>query len=127
MQPPEFRFRLNGEIMPELVCQRALVDGEPVGQWEIVVDVEWHRAVHHRRQLQFVGPRPAAVRAGVPGRDFVGHAARAAAAGFRGQGLAAHDPERIGGDSGVGGRNQDRIRMDEFFTETNEDIDSGSR
>jgi hypothetical protein len=40
MQPPEFRFRLNGEIMPELFCQRAVVDGEPVGQWEIVVDVD---------------------------------------------------------------------------------------
>jgi hypothetical protein len=37
--PPEFRFRLNGEIMPEIFVQRALVDGEPVGQWEIEVDV----------------------------------------------------------------------------------------
>src|SRR5580704_13962322 len=36
---PEFRFRLNGEIMPEIFVQRALVDGEPVGQWEIEVDV----------------------------------------------------------------------------------------
>jgi hypothetical protein len=26
--------------MPELFCQRALVDGEPVGRWEIVVDVD---------------------------------------------------------------------------------------
>jgi hypothetical protein len=26
--------------MPELFIQRALVDGEPVGQWEIVVDVD---------------------------------------------------------------------------------------
>jgi hypothetical protein len=37
---PEFRFRLNGEIMPELFVQRALVDEEPVGQWEIEVDVD---------------------------------------------------------------------------------------
>jgi hypothetical protein len=37
---PEFRFRLNGQIMPELFCQRAMVDGEPVGEWEIVVDVD---------------------------------------------------------------------------------------
>ena len=36
---PEFRFRLNGEIMPELFVQRAMVDGEPVGKWEIEVDV----------------------------------------------------------------------------------------
>jgi hypothetical protein len=33
----EFRFRLNGEIMPEIFIQRALVDGEPVGEWQIVV------------------------------------------------------------------------------------------
>jgi len=31
---------LNGEIMPELFVQRVLVDGEPVGQWEIEVDVD---------------------------------------------------------------------------------------
>jgi hypothetical protein len=37
---PEFRFRLNGEIMPELFVQRAMVDGEPVGQWEIEVDID---------------------------------------------------------------------------------------
>src|ERR1700677_4369974 len=37
---PEFRFRLNGEIMPEIFVQRAMVDGEPVGQWEIEVDVD---------------------------------------------------------------------------------------
>jgi hypothetical protein len=37
---PEFRFRLNGEIMPELFVQRAMVDGEPVGQWEIEVEVD---------------------------------------------------------------------------------------
>jgi hypothetical protein len=36
----EFRFRLNGEIMPELFVQRAMVDGERVGQWEIEVDVD---------------------------------------------------------------------------------------
>ncbi|SRR6266496_808450 len=38
---PEFRFRLNGEIMPELSCQRAMVDGEPIGQWEIVVEIDY--------------------------------------------------------------------------------------
>ena len=27
----EFRFRLNGEIMPEIFVQRALVHGEPIG------------------------------------------------------------------------------------------------
>jgi hypothetical protein len=37
---PEFRFRLNGEIMPEIFVQRALVDGEPVGEWEIAVEVD---------------------------------------------------------------------------------------
>jgi hypothetical protein len=36
----EFRFRLNGEIMPEIFVQRAMVDGEPIGQWEIEVDVD---------------------------------------------------------------------------------------
>jgi hypothetical protein len=35
----EFRFRLNGEIMPEIFIQRAMVDGEPIGDWEIEVDV----------------------------------------------------------------------------------------
>ena len=28
----EFRFRLNGDIMPEIFIQRALVDDEPVGE-----------------------------------------------------------------------------------------------
>jgi len=37
---PEFRFRLNGEIMPELFVQRALVHGEPIGEWEIAVDID---------------------------------------------------------------------------------------
>jgi hypothetical protein len=37
---PEFRFRLNGEIMPEIFIQRALVDGEPIGAWEILVDID---------------------------------------------------------------------------------------
>jgi hypothetical protein len=36
----EFRFRLNGEIMPEIFIQRALVDGEPIGKWQIVVDID---------------------------------------------------------------------------------------
>src|ERR1700730_14193786 len=35
---PEFRFRLNGEIMPELFVQREMVNGEPVGKWQIEVD-----------------------------------------------------------------------------------------
>lgn len=39
-EPLEFRFRLNGEIMPEIFVQRALVDGEPVGVWQIVVDID---------------------------------------------------------------------------------------
>jgi hypothetical protein len=37
---PEFRFRLNGEIMPEIFVQRTMVDGEPTGPWEIEVD-DW--------------------------------------------------------------------------------------
>jgi hypothetical protein len=37
---PEFRFRLNGEIMPEIFVQRALVHGEPVGEWQIIVDID---------------------------------------------------------------------------------------
>ena len=38
--PPEFRFRLNGQIMPELFVQRALVHGEPIGEWQIAVDID---------------------------------------------------------------------------------------
>ena len=34
----EFRFRLNGEIMPEIFIQRKLVHGEPIGEWEIAVE-----------------------------------------------------------------------------------------
>jgi hypothetical protein len=37
----EFRFRLNGDIMPEIYIQRALVEGEPVGEWEIAVDIDY--------------------------------------------------------------------------------------
>jgi hypothetical protein len=37
---PEFRFRVNGEIMPEIFVQRALIDGEPVGEWQIAVEVD---------------------------------------------------------------------------------------
>jgi hypothetical protein len=37
----EFRFRLNGDIMPEIFIQRAMVDGEPVGEWEIAVDIDY--------------------------------------------------------------------------------------
>jgi hypothetical protein len=36
----EFRFRLNGD-MPEIFIQRALVDGEPVGEWQIAVDIDY--------------------------------------------------------------------------------------
>src|SRR5207245_9628914 len=35
---PEFRFRLNGQIMLELLIQRAMVNSEPVGEWQIAVD-----------------------------------------------------------------------------------------
>jgi hypothetical protein len=37
---PEFRFRLNGRIMPEIFVQRALVDGEPCGEWQIAVEID---------------------------------------------------------------------------------------
>jgi hypothetical protein len=37
---PEFRFRLNGEIMPEIFIHRALILGEPVGEGQIVVDID---------------------------------------------------------------------------------------
>jgi len=39
--PTEFRFRLNGEIMPEIYIQRALVDGEPIGEYEIAVEIKY--------------------------------------------------------------------------------------
>lgn len=37
----EFRFRLNGDIMPEIFVQRALVHGEPEGEWQIAVDIDY--------------------------------------------------------------------------------------
>jgi hypothetical protein len=37
---PEFRFRLNGEIVPEIFIQRALVNSEPIGEWQIAVDID---------------------------------------------------------------------------------------
>jgi hypothetical protein len=37
---PEFRFRLNGRIMPEIFIQRAMVDGAPCGEYEIAVDID---------------------------------------------------------------------------------------
>ena len=37
---PEFRFRLNGRIMPEIFIQRAMVDGAPCGDYEIAVDIK---------------------------------------------------------------------------------------
>jgi len=36
----EFRFRLNGNIMPEIFIQRRMVDGEPTGEREISVDID---------------------------------------------------------------------------------------
>jgi len=38
--PPEFRFRLNGQIMPEIFVQRALANGKPIDEWEIAVEVD---------------------------------------------------------------------------------------
>ena len=38
---PEFRFRLNGDIMPELFVQRKMINGQPVGSWEIVVEIDY--------------------------------------------------------------------------------------
>lgn len=40
MQETEFRFRLNGEIIPELFIQHVMVDGESVGEWQIAVDID---------------------------------------------------------------------------------------
>jgi hypothetical protein len=37
--PPEFRFRLNGQIMPEIFVQRALANGKLIGEWEIAVEI----------------------------------------------------------------------------------------
>ena len=37
---PEFRFRLNGRIMPEIFIQPTMVNGEPTGEYEIAVDIE---------------------------------------------------------------------------------------
>ena len=36
----EFRFRLNGEIIPELFIQRAMVSGEPTGEYQIAVEID---------------------------------------------------------------------------------------
>jgi hypothetical protein len=36
----EFRFRLNGRIMPEIFVGRAMVNGEPLGEWQIAVDID---------------------------------------------------------------------------------------
>ena len=40
MQQQELRFRLNGQIVPEIFIQRAMVNGEPVGELEMVVEVD---------------------------------------------------------------------------------------
>jgi hypothetical protein len=37
---PEFRFRLNDEIIPEIFIQHAMVDGEPTGEYQIAVDID---------------------------------------------------------------------------------------
>ena len=34
---PEFLFRLNGIVVPEIRIQRAMVNGEPVGDLQIAV------------------------------------------------------------------------------------------
>jgi len=34
---PEFRFRLNGVVIPEIRIQRAMIAGQPVGDLEIAV------------------------------------------------------------------------------------------
>jgi hypothetical protein len=36
----EFRFRLNGNIMPEIFIQQKTVAGEPTGEREIAVNVD---------------------------------------------------------------------------------------
>jgi hypothetical protein len=41
---PEFRFRLNGIVVPEIRIQRAMIDGQPVGDLQIAVrdeDIGW--------------------------------------------------------------------------------------
>lgn len=35
---PEFRFKLNGIIVPEIRIQRALVNGQPIGELQIAVN-----------------------------------------------------------------------------------------
>jgi hypothetical protein len=40
MQETEFRFRLNGEIIPELFIQHAMIDGEPTGEYQIAVEID---------------------------------------------------------------------------------------
>lgn len=37
---PEFRFRLNGRIMPEIFIQPLMVNGESTGEYEIAVDID---------------------------------------------------------------------------------------
>jgi hypothetical protein len=39
-QSPEFRFRLNGAILPQLFTQRELIHGEAIGEWQIAVDID---------------------------------------------------------------------------------------
>jgi hypothetical protein len=37
---PEFRFRLNGEIIPEILVQPEILDGTPTGKLQIAVN-DW--------------------------------------------------------------------------------------
>ncbi len=41
MPRPDFRFRLNGIIIPEIRVQRALVKGKPIGPLQIAVRDPW--------------------------------------------------------------------------------------
>lgn len=38
MEEPKFRFRLNGEIIPEILVQTEMLDGSPIGKSQIVVN-----------------------------------------------------------------------------------------
>jgi hypothetical protein len=70
--PPVFRFRLNGDIMPEIVVQRAPIHGVPVGEWQIIVDTDGLGRFTIDDNSDLWEPSPAAVRVGVQGRNLVG-------------------------------------------------------
>ena len=63
---PEFRFRLNRGIVPELFVQRALVNSEPIGEWQIVVDIDRIGKITLDDNSNLSGPGAATVRLGVP-------------------------------------------------------------